>query len=80
VLRRGHIRNSPLTLTKRHCARTGSTCDWANWIIRRYYHGRRPEYNGVKLYFPTTMTIKRFRYRGMSIPTPWDQPTAFATT
>ncbi len=50
------------------------------WIIRRYYNGWQPEYNGVKLYQPTTMTIKRYRYRGTKIPTPWDQPTPVATT
>jgi RNA-directed DNA polymerase len=50
------------------------------WIIRRYYSGSQPEYNGVKLYQPTTMTIKRYRYRGTKIPTPWDQPTPLATT
>lgn len=50
------------------------------WIIRRYYNGWQPEYNGVKLYQPTTMTIKRYRYRGAKIPTPWDQPTPVATT
>jgi RNA-directed DNA polymerase len=50
------------------------------WIIRRYYNGWQPEYNGVKLYQPTTMTIKRYRYRGTNIPTPWDQPTPVATT
>lgn len=43
-------------------------------IIRRYYNGWWPEYNGVKLYQPATMTIKRYRYRGNSIPTPWDKP------
>jgi RNA-directed DNA polymerase len=44
------------------------------WIIQRYYNGWWPEYNGVKLYQPTTMTIKRYRYRGSNIPTPWDEP------
>jgi RNA-directed DNA polymerase len=43
-------------------------------IIRRYYNGWWPEYNGVKLYQPTTMTIRRYRYRGTAIPTPWDTP------
>jgi RNA-directed DNA polymerase len=50
------------------------------WIIRRYYSGWQPEYNGVKLYQPTTMTIKRYRYRGANIPTPWDRPATVATT
>jgi RNA-directed DNA polymerase len=44
------------------------------WIIQRYYNGWWPEYNGVKLYQPTTMTIQRYRYRGTAIPTPWDKP------
>lgn len=48
-------------------------------IIRRYYNGWQPEYNGVRLYQPTTMTIKRYRYRGSKIPTPWDQPTTTTT-
>jgi len=43
-------------------------------IIHRYYHGGWPEYNGVRLYQPTTMTIKRHQYRGTRIPTPWDKP------
>lgn len=43
------------------------------WIIQRYYNGWWPEYNGVTLYKPTTMTIKRHRYRGARIPTPMDQ-------
>lgn len=43
-------------------------------LIRRYYNGWWPEYNGVRLYQPTAMTIKRYRYRGTRIPTPWDQP------
>jgi RNA-directed DNA polymerase len=44
------------------------------WIIQRYYNGWWPEYNGVKLYQPATMTIQRYRYRGTAIPTPWDKP------
>jgi len=50
------------------------------WIIRQYYDGWWPEYNGVRLYQPTTMTIKRHRYRGNQIPTPWDKPTPATTT
>jgi RNA-directed DNA polymerase len=46
------------------------------WIIQRYYNGWWPEYNGVELYKPTTMTIKRYRYRGVKIPTPWITPAA----
>ena len=44
------------------------------WIIQHYYTGWRPEYNGVALYQPATMTIQRYRYRGTAIPTPWEQP------
>lgn len=45
-------------------------------IIRRYYNGWTPEYNGVQLYSPTTMTIERYRYRGTRISTPWNKPAA----
>lgn len=45
-------------------------------LIRRYYNGWWPEYNGVTLWKPATMTIQRYRYRGTRIPTPWDKPTA----
>lgn len=48
-------------------------------IIRRYYNGWQPEYNGVALYQPTTMTIQRYRYRGTVIPTVWDKPTTATT-
>jgi RNA-directed DNA polymerase len=44
------------------------------WIIQHYYNRWRPEYNGVALYQPATMTIQRYRYRGTAIPTPWEQP------
>lgn len=44
------------------------------WIIRRYYNDGWPEYNGVTLYKPATMTIQRYRYRGAQIPTPWHLP------
>lgn len=47
-------------------------------IIRRYFNGWQPEYNGVSLYQPTTMTIQRYRYRGKRIPTPWDKPATVA--
>ena len=46
------------------------------WIIQRYYNGWWPEYGGVALYQPTTMTIKRYRHRGTKIPTPWTKPAA----
>jgi RNA-directed DNA polymerase len=40
-------------------------------LVRRYYNRWWPEYNGVALWQPSTMTIKRYRYRGNQIPTPW---------
>lgn len=43
-------------------------------LIRRYYNGWWPEYNGVALWQPAAMTIQRYRYRGSRIPTPWDKP------
>jgi RNA-directed DNA polymerase len=49
------------------------------WIIRRYFNGWRPEYNGVALWHPATMTITRYRYRGSKIPTPWNEPATPAT-
>jgi RNA-directed DNA polymerase len=49
-------------------------------IIDRYYQGWWPEYNGVELYKPSTMTIKRYRYRGGRIPTRWVEPAATVTT
>jgi RNA-directed DNA polymerase len=44
------------------------------WIIHRYFNGWWPEYDGVTLYKPVSMTIKRYRYRGAQIPTPWNKP------
>lgn len=41
-------------------------------LFARYNPHRWPEYNGVRLYHPATMTIQRYRYRGTKIPTPWD--------
>jgi len=45
------------------------------WIISRYYRGTSrwwPEHEDVTLWNPATMTIKRYRYRGAKIPTPWN--------
>lgn len=47
-------------------------------LINRYYNGWWPEYQGVSLWQPTTMTIERYRYRGNQIPTPWTEPTQTA--
>lgn len=46
--------------------RTGKRALWAQHHVRRW-----PQYNGVRLYNPTTMRIQRYRYRGSKIPTPW---------
>jgi RNA-directed DNA polymerase len=44
------------------------------WIRRRYYPQRGyPEIDGVGLYRPDSMAIKRHRYRGNKIPTPWSR-------
>lgn len=59
-------------LCKRHPKRS------AKWIRRRYYtdHPWWPSADGIQVWQPTTMTIKRHRYRGANIPTPWTpQPT-----
>jgi len=47
--------------------RTGKRAIWAQYHLRRW-----PDYNGVRLYNPTTMRIQRYRYRGSQIPTPWE--------
>ena len=57
-------------LRKKHPRTSGRT------IIGRYYNGWTPEYNGVQLFSPTTMTIERYRYRGTRIQTPWNKPAA----
>lgn len=46
--------------------RTGKRALWARHHVRGW-----PQYNGVRLYNPTTMHIQRYRYRGSQIPTPW---------
>ena len=46
--------------------RTYKRALWASYHVRKW-----PEYNGVRLYDPTTMRIQRYRYRGSKIPTPW---------
>ena len=47
-------------------------------LFRRYHVDRKPEYAGVRLYNPASMTIQRYRYRGNKIPTPWN-PSAVPT-
>lgn len=48
------------------------------WVARRYYPsgGGFPEADGVRLFNPGNMAIKRHPYRGSCIPTPWAQATA----
>jgi RNA-directed DNA polymerase len=49
--------------------RTGKRALWARHHVQGW-----PQYNGVRLYDPTTMHIQRYRYRGSQIPTPWAAP------
>jgi len=42
-------------------------------LFERYHVDRKPEYAGVRLYNPASMTIQRHRFRGNKIPTPWNQ-------
>jgi RNA-directed DNA polymerase len=44
-------------------------------LFRRYHVDRKPEYAGVRLYNPASMSIQRYRYRGNKIPTPWNSST-----
>ena len=44
-------------------------------LFRRYHVDRKPEYNGVRLFNPASMSIQRYRYRGNKIPTPWNPST-----
>ncbi|ROP28100.1 group II intron reverse transcriptase/maturase [Couchioplanes caeruleus] len=41
--------------------------------IRRQYFNQDwwPEWNGIRLFDPSTVKIHRYRYRGTKIPTPW---------
>jgi RNA-directed DNA polymerase len=50
-----------------------------NWgqLRRRYLPRWRPTEGDVTLFYPATIPIRRYRYRGHSIPTPW---TATTTT
>jgi RNA-directed DNA polymerase len=40
-------------------------------LRRRYLPRWRPTENGKTLFYPQTIPIVRYRYRGQSIPTPW---------
>jgi RNA-directed DNA polymerase len=42
------------------------------WIWVRYNRRRWPEYNGVRLFDPARMHIRRHPYRGSKIPNPWN--------
>ena len=43
----------------------------ANDLRRRYYQKWHPEQDGVRLFYPDTVAIVRYRYRGAAIPSPW---------
>jgi RNA-directed DNA polymerase len=43
-------------------------------IRRRYKHGIQA--GGIMLYNPASTRVTRYRYRGASIPTPWNEPEA----
>lgn len=47
----------------------------ANWkqLRQRYLPGWWPQQEGVRLFDPAAVTVTRYRYRGGSIPTPWDE-------
>jgi RNA-directed DNA polymerase len=40
-------------------------------LRRRYLRGWHPEQDGVRLFYPDTVAIVRYRYRGTVIPSPW---------
>jgi RNA-directed DNA polymerase len=48
-------------------------------LKRRYLPRWRPTEDGVTLFYPQTIPIVRYRYRGYSIPTPWTAPTTALT-
>jgi RNA-directed DNA polymerase len=43
----------------------------ANALRRRYLRRWHPEQDGVRLFYPETVAIVRYRYRGTAIPSPW---------
>ncbi len=45
-------------------------------LVRRYLPGWVIRDGTIKLFRPTTIAIKRYRYRGTKIPTPWTNTTA----
>lgn len=47
-------------------------------LRRRYLRGRHPEQDGVWLFYPDTVTIERYRYRGTVIASPWATKEALA--
>lgn len=46
------------------------------WIWARYHVRRWPQYNGIRLFDPSSMLIQRYRYRGSKIPNPWNNTCA----
>jgi RNA-directed DNA polymerase len=62
-------------LRKKHPTQT------RKWIVRRHYrHGWWPEAGDVALFKPGSVAIKRHRYRGNKIPTPWTHTTRTETS
>jgi RNA-directed DNA polymerase len=43
----------------------------ARELRRRYLQGWHPEQDGVRLFYPDTVSIVRYRYRGAAIASPW---------
>lgn len=48
----------------------------ASWkkLRAKYFSGWVPEENGIALFYPTSVTIVRYRFRGARIPTRWTLP------
>lgn len=40
-------------------------------LRRRYFRAWHPEQDEVRLFYPDTVSIVRYRYRGAAIPSPW---------
>jgi len=53
-------------IRKRHARRT-----W-KYLRRHWCNAGRPTENGVILFEANKVTVKRYRYRGKQIPSPWD--------
>ena len=53
----------------------------ANWkqLRRRYLPGWWPAEGGQRLFGPSTVPVKYYRYRGVNIPHPWPTTSVTAT-